>query len=64
MAIRYEISYNGYSSTKSIEISSNISRTSLLQIKERNSEFPGVEIVEKSVRTYPLGNTASHILEE
>ena len=62
MAIRYEISYNGYSSTKSIEISSNISRTSLLQIKERNSEFPGVEIVEKSVRTYPLGNTASHIL--
>ena len=62
MAIRYEISYNGYSSTKSIEISSNISRTSLLQIKERNLEFPGVEIVEKSVRTYPLGNTASHIL--
>ena len=62
MAIRYEISYNGYSSTKSIEISSNISRTTLLQIKERNAEFPGVEIIEKSVRTYPLGTTASHII--
>ncbi len=62
MAIRYEISYNGYSSTKSIEISSNISRATLLQIKERNAEFPGVEIIEKSVRTYPLGTTASHII--
>ena len=62
MAIRYEISYNGYSSTKSIEISDNISRTSLLQIKEQNSDFPGVEIIEKSVRTYPLGSTASHII--
>ena len=62
MAIRYEISYNGYSSTKSIEISDNISRTSLLQIKEQNSDFPGVEIIEKSVRTYPLGSTTSHII--
>lgn len=62
MAIRYEISYNGYSSTKSIEISNNISRTSLLQIKEQNEDFPGVEIIEKSVRKYPLGTTASHII--
>ena len=62
MAIRYEISYNGYSNTKSIEISNNISRTSLLQIKEQNEDFPGVEIIEKSVRKYPLGTTASHII--
>lgn len=62
LAIRYEISYKGYSNTKSIEIASNISRESLLQIKERNSEFPGVEVTEKSTRIYPLGNTASHII--
>ena len=62
LAIRYEISYKGYSNTKSIEIASNISRKSLLQIKERNSEFPGVEVTEKSTRIYPLGNTASHII--
>ena len=62
LAIRYEISYKGYSNTKSIEIASNISRQSLLQIKERNSEFPGVEVTEKPIRTYPLGNTASHII--
>ena len=62
IAIRYQISYQGYSSTKSIEIASNISRASLLQIKEQNMQFARVEIVEKSTRTYPLGNTGSHIL--
>jgi len=62
LAIRYEISYKGYSSTKSIEIASNISRQSLEQIKERNAEFSGVEVVETPIRVYPLKNTASHIL--
>lgn len=62
LAIRYEISYKGYSSTKSIEIASDISRQSLEQIKERNAEFSGVEVVETPVRVYPLKTTASHIL--
>lgn len=62
LAIRYEISYKGYSNTKSIEIASNISRQSLEQIKERNAEFSGVEITETPIRRYTLGNTASHIL--
>ena len=62
LAIRYEISYKGYSSTKSIEIASNISRQSLEQIKERNAEFSGVEVVETPVRVYPQKTTASHIL--
>ena len=62
LAIRYEIWYKGYSSTKSIEIASNISRQSLEQIKERNAEFSGVEVVETPVRVYPLKTTASHIL--
>lgn len=62
LAIRYEISYRGYSNTKSIEIAENISRKSLLEIKEQNSEFSGVEIAEKPVRVYTLGNTASHAI--
>lgn len=62
LAIRYEISYRGYSNTKSIEIAEDISQNSLLQINERNSEFSGVEITGEPIRTYPLGNTASHIL--
>lgn len=62
MAIRYEISYQGYSNTKSIQIAQNISRNTLLEIKERNSDFSGVEITEEPKRVYPLGNTASHII--
>ena len=62
MAIRYEISYQGYSNTKSIQIAQNISRNTLLEINERNSDFPGVEITEEPKRVYPLGNTASHII--
>lgn len=62
IAIRYQISYQGYSSTKSIEIASNISNESLQQLQEQNSKFAGVEIIGKSTRTYPLGSTASHII--
>ncbi len=62
ISIRYEISYQGYSNTKSIQIAENISRNTLLEIKERSSEFSGVEVVEEPKRVYPLGNTASHII--
>ena len=62
ISIRYEISYQGYSNTKSIQIAENINRNTLLEIKERSSEFSGVEVVEEPKRVYPLGNTASHII--
>ena len=62
MAIRYEISYNGYSSTKSITIAKNVSEASVHQLYEQNADFPGVTISETSVRKYPLENTASHII--
>lgn len=62
MAIRYEISYNGYSSTKSITIAKNISSASFNLISEQNSFFPGVTISESSIREYPLRNIASHIV--
>lgn len=62
MAIRYEISYNGYSSTKSIQIAENVSELSVHQLYEQNSDFPGVTISESSVRSYPLGTTASHVV--
>lgn len=62
MAIRYEISYKGYSNTKSIQIAKNISLNSMNQITEQNSKFPGATITENSKRVYPLGNTASHVI--
>ena len=62
MAIRYEISYKGYSNTKSIQIAKNISLNSMNQITEKNSKFPGATITENSKRVYTLGNTASHVI--
>lgn len=40
IGIRYEITKNGYSSIKSIEISSNISRASALEFNEKSNSFP------------------------
>ena len=62
MAVRYEISSKGYSSTKTVEIAQNISRSSMLEISEQNSKFPGMNIVTKPIVSYNFGTCASHIL--
>lgn len=40
IGIRYEITKNGYSSIKSIKISSSISRASALEFNEKSNSFP------------------------
>lgn len=62
ITIRYRISSEGYSSTKYITISNNISRESAIIFGERNEEFPGVTVVQKASRYYENKNLASHIL--
>ena len=62
LAIRYQISKEGYSSTKSIQISQNISVKSRDIFNEQNDQFPGVSILLQPIRSYPKGNLASHIL--
>lgn len=62
MAIRYEISQNGYSSTKAVEICSNLSRASSLELSEKNAEFAGIDIVTEPIISYTSGSLASHIL--
>ena len=62
MGIRYEISSKGYSSTKTVELAKNISRTSMLEISEKNSNFPGINIVTVPTVAYNSGTLASHIL--
>lgn len=62
MVVRYEITQMGYSNTKSVKISDNISRTSMLQLTEQSSEFPGIEIVTEPIISYSFGNLASHLL--
>ena len=62
LAIRYEISTKGYSSTKSLEIATNVPREVIAQISERNSDFPGITISTDTERTYGYGALASHII--
>lgn len=62
MSIRYEISKNGYSSTKAINISDKVSANSVYIFREQNLEFPGLNVVSKPIREYKLGNLASHII--
>lgn len=62
IAIRYEITTKGYSSTRSIKIAENISKNSAIQFNEQNSKFPGINIIEEPIRVYTQGILASHIL--
>lgn len=62
IAIRYEITTKGYSSTKSLELAKNVPRDIIAKISEKNLEFPGVTITIESSRKYNYGSLASHII--
>ncbi len=62
IAIRYEITTKGYSSTRSIKIAENISKTSAIQFNEQNADFPGINVITQPVRTYTSGSLAANII--
>ena len=62
IAIRYEITISGYSSTKALKISKNIPREAVAEFTESGDKFPGINIVVEPVREYTSGMLASHIL--
>ena len=62
ICIRYRITTEGYSSTKSIQIATEIKQETVAELSEKNSSFAGINIVEDSIRTYTSGSLASHIL--
>ena len=62
IAIRYEITTTGYSSTKALTIAEDIPREAVAEFSENGDEFPGINIVTEPVREYTSGTLASHIL--
>lgn len=62
IAIRYRIQTEGYSSTNPLIISKNISNQSTIELEEQSNNFPGIDIVPKSLRDYKYGSLASHII--
>lgn len=62
MAVRYEITRNGYSATKSVKVASDISRASAVKIREQNSKLAGINVITEPTVKYTSGSLASHIL--
>ncbi|MBQ7411095.1 MAG: hypothetical protein IJW20_06925 [Clostridia bacterium] len=62
LAIRYAITTIGYSTTRSIAISEEISRDAAVQLQENSQNLTGVNIVVEPVRVYHQGELASHII--
>ena len=62
IAMRYEISSNGYSNYRAVTLAKNISYQSVLEIEENNAELSGVYITKQPVRKYLAGSTAAHII--
>ncbi len=62
MAVRYEITRNGYSSTRSVKIADNISDTSAVQIREQNAKLSGMNVTIEPTVSYTSENLASHVL--
>lgn len=62
IVVRYRIANEGYSNTRPLIISKSIGRVSMLEIKEKSSEFPAIGIVDEPIRYYLNGKLASHIV--
>lgn len=62
LAIRYAITTIGYTTTRSMQISGDISRQSAVQLQENSQNLTGINVVVEPVRIYHQGTLASHII--
>lgn len=62
MAVRYEITRNGYSTTRSVTIAKDISDVSAVQLREQNASLAGMNVVTEPTVSYKSENLASHVL--
>lgn len=62
MVVRNELSSQGYRKYMPAKIAGGVSKDTIVIIEEKSSDLPGVEVVAESVRYYPNGNTAAHVL--
>lgn len=62
ICIRYQITTEGYSSTKALKIAENIPREAVAEFSENSDKYPGTNIVVESVREYTQGSLAAHVI--
>lgn len=62
IGIRYQITTQGYSSTKALTIADDIPREAVAEFTENSDKFPGTNIVVEPIRKYDQGTLAAHII--
>jgi len=62
ISVRYGIEKNGYSSMKAYNISTSISKLSVLEIEEQKHNLPGIATDNMPIRNYTYGSLASHVI--
>ena len=62
IGIRYQITTQGYSSTKALTIAEDIPREAVAEFSENADKFPGTNIVVEPVRKYDQGTLAAHVI--
>lgn len=62
LAVKYLVGQNRYKAYEPVEIATNIKMETRAMIEENKIFLPGVEIIQKPIRTYPQNVFASHIL--
>lgn len=62
ITIKDMIRSKGYLIYEPIKIAKNISKENAIFIQEKGVDFPNINVVVESYRTYPYNNVASHIL--
>lgn len=60
--LRFAIFMNRYKTYKPIYIARDVSENTIVEIKEHQSDYPGVNITTDSMRVYPYGKYVSHMI--
>lgn len=62
LAVKYLVGQNKYKAYEPVEIATNIKKETRAKIEENKIFLPGVEIIQKPIRTYVGNEFASHII--
>lgn len=62
LVFRHAIKEKGYYKYEPIIIAPSVKQETAIRVQEKGYEFPGTTISYESIRTYPNGSTAAHIL--
>lgn len=62
LIVRNEIASLGYRKYMPVTLATNVCDQSIVTFEERGSDLKGTEVVSDTMRYYPNGNTASHII--